>query len=180
MASAFTTALRPDIFSPATLKIPSDPIAGRCNDEEILASDEGWAAASAKGVQPYLKGVGFRAYIDADMIHEGRQVGEGYYDFVKVTDGLFARVFDAQVHAPIFSRTPGDDWLKIDLCVSGRETVVFEEFGQVDLEQTWCNVHLHPIGVDKGEWMPNGVRAQGVVLYVHRDFLTKHLGPDRA
>lgn len=26
--------------------------------------------------------------------------------------------------------------------------------------------------------MPDGVRAQGVVLYVHRDFLTKHLGPD--
>jgi AraC-like DNA-binding protein len=170
--------MRSHILAPATLVIPTNPIAGRPNDEEFLTSDGAWESFLAKGVQPYAKGVGFRAHIDEDMKYEGQQVGSGYYDFVKVTDGLYARVFDADVYIPMGSRTPGDDWLKIDLYISGRQSVVFDGLGQADLDQTWCTVHRHPEGIDKGEWNPGGSHASGIVLYVHRTFLAKHLGED--
>jgi AraC-like DNA-binding protein len=158
-------------FAKPTRSIPVNPLSDRRTDEEILASEARWRAVGG-GVQPYPTGIGFRADLTRVLEDGSKLAAQGYYDFVKVADGLIIRIVEAHIAASASSRSPGDDWLKIDLYTSGRQSLVFEGQGQIDVEACWCNVHLHPPGVDKGEWM-DATPTSGVMLYVHPRYMAR-------
>jgi AraC-like DNA-binding protein len=163
------------LFSTPTRNIPELPVSDRTTDEQILGSKRDMANLRAEGIQPYPEQVGFRYHI-APGTSEAHEFADGYYDFVRVAQGLCARVVSANVLKTVGSRSLGDNWLKIDLYVSGRQSLVFDGAGQVDFDEQWCNVHLHPPGMAKGEWMSDGTQARGIMLYVHRSFLGEYFG----
>lgn len=162
------------LFSTPTLRIPL-PVADRTTDEQLLCSQGELASLRAKGDQPYPVDVGFRYHVASSRTTEHGLV-DGYYDFVRIAQGLCVRIVSANVIKSVGSRSPGDNWLKIDLYTSGRQSLVFDGPGQVDFDEQWCNVHLHPPGMAKGEWVYDGARARGIVLYVHRSFLGEYFG----
>jgi AraC-like DNA-binding protein len=75
-------------------------------------------------------------------------------------------------------RCPGEDWLKIEVYTSGRQSLVFEDVGQIDLESRWCHLHLHPEGLAKGDWMAEGVQGKGIILYLRPEFFRTRLTED--
>ena len=108
----------------------------------------------------------------------GRTIGEGYSDFVQLSTDLCARVVNAHVTRRTGMRCSGEDWLKIEVYTSGRQSLVFEDVGQIDLTGRWCHAHLHPEGVVKGDWMAEGAQGQGLVLYLRPEFFRDRLGDD--
>jgi AraC-like DNA-binding protein len=108
----------------------------------------------------------------------GRTIGEGYSDFIQLNDDLCARVVNARVAVPTGMRCPGEDWLKIEVYTSGRQSLVFEDVGQIDLERRWCHLHLHPEGLAKGDWMGEGVHGKGLILYLKPTFFGTHVAED--
>lgn len=125
--------------------------------------------------QPYPRGTGLRTDCkDAEAIF-GRPIGEGYSDFIELSGDLCARVVNARVAVPIGVHCRGEDWLKIEVYVSGRQSLVFEDIGQIDLHRRWCHIHLHPDGVAKGDWMGEGEVGTGLILYLRPAYIRERL-----
>ena len=68
-----------------------------------------------------------------------------------------------------------EDWLKIEVYTSGRQSLVFQEVGQIDLQARWCHVHLHPEGIAKGDWMAQGAIGTGLIVYLRPAYLRERL-----
>lgn len=160
------------MFATPSLTIPINPTSDRRTDEVLLRG----VPPALFGAQTFPKGVGVRVDIAGLPIGEG----EGYYEFVRLRDGFCQRVVNAALGQTAGSRSPGDDWLKIDLYTSGVQSLVFAGKGQVDFDRAWCNVHYHPVGLDKGEWIRSGAHVQGTMLYVSRAFFEQLFENDEA
>jgi AraC-like DNA-binding protein len=152
------------MFATPSLSIPADPTSDRRTDEILLCDPP-----PQFGAQPFSKGIGIRVDIAGLPLGDGK----GYYEFVRLRDGFCQRVVNAALGQTTGSRSRGDDWLKIDLYTSGVQSLVFAGKGQVDFNRAWCNVHYHPFGLDKGEWISSSAHIQGTTLYVSRAFVSQ-------
>jgi AraC-like DNA-binding protein len=162
-------------FHAPSLSVPEWPVSDRARDRELLRSSLEFPEAFATRSQPYPRGAGVRVrFEDVERIF-GRNVGEGYSDFIQLSEDLCARVVNARVAVPTGLHCRGEDWLKIEVYTSGRQSLVFQEVGQIDLQARWCHVHLHPEGIAKGDWMAQGIVGTGLIVYLRPSYLRERL-----
>lgn len=164
------------VFHAPSLAMPQWPITCSALDHELLRATIDSPQDFSTAQQPYPRGTGLRVHCNDAIKLLGASIeGEGYSDFVHISDDLCARVVHARVHASTGVRCLGEDWLKIDVYTSGRQSLVFEEVGQIDLNARWCHVHLHPEGVLKGDWMAQGTAPTGFIVYLRPEFIRERL-----
>ena len=162
-------------FRAPSLSVPDWPVSDRMRDREMLRSSLDSPEAFATLKQPYPRGAGVRVdFKEVEQIF-GRNVGEGYSDFIQLSDDMCARVVNARVAVPTGLHCRGEDWLKIEVYTSGRQSLVFQEVGQIDLQARWCHVHLHPEGIAKGDWMAQGAVGTGLIVYLRPEYLRERL-----
>jgi len=159
------------VFRAPSLPMPQWPIACRAVDHELLRSTMHSPQVFSTAHQPYPRGTGLRVYCSDARDLFGADIGEGYSDFIHVSDDLCARVVSARIDISTGMRCPGEDWLKIEVYTSGRQSLLFENVGQIDLSTRWCHVHLHPEGVVKGDWVEPGAAASGLIVYLRPEFI---------
>ena len=164
------------VFSTPSLQVPQSPVIDRERDYALLRSSAESPMDFATAKQPYPRGKGLRIHCEEAEPHFGRNVGEGYSDFIQLSDDLCARVVNARMSIPTGVRCLGEDWLKIEVYTSGRQSLVFEEVGQIDLDARWCHVHLHPRGLAKGDWSVPGPYGTGLIVYLRSNFVRDRLG----
>ena len=162
-------------FRAPSLSVPEWPVSDRALDREMLRSSIDSPEAFATANQPYPRGAGVRIRFEEIERIFGRKVGEGYSDFIQLSEDMCARVVKAHVAVPTGLHCRGEDWLKIEVYTSGRQSLVFQEFGQIDLQARWCHVHLHPEGIAKGDWMPQGAVGTGLIVYLRAAYLRERL-----
>jgi AraC-like DNA-binding protein len=163
------------IFSAPSLEVPQSPVHDRERDYAMLRSSVDSPMEFATVKQPYPRGMGLRFHCEDSEQLFGHSVGEGYSDFIQLSDDLCARVVNARMDVPTGVRCLGEDWLKIEVYISGRQSLVFEEVGQIDLNSRWCHVHLHPRGIVKGDWSAPGQPGTALIVYLRPGFLRERL-----
>jgi AraC-like DNA-binding protein len=170
--------VRHDLFRAPSLGVPQWPVSDRARDRALLESSLAFPCQFSTEQQPYPRGTGVRVRCDEVREVFGRPIGEGYSDFVQLASDLSARIVNARVAHRTGVRCLGEDWLKIEVYTSGRQSLVFQDVGQIDLASRWCQVHLHPEGVAKGDWMAEGTEGRGLVLYLRPEFFRNRLAED--
>lgn len=146
--------------------------------EEVLAvlidqpSREGGGEVSADN--PYEIGQGVRE-LASELSEQAAGVVSGFSDLVKIEDDLFIRITNIICDREIQFTRPGENWLKLEFWIAGKESLIFQGRGQVDFEGRWCLINWHPEGIAKGEWVSSG---EGIVvtIYCRPTFLSKVLG----
>jgi len=123
---------------------------------------------------PYETGHGIREFA-SDLSEQAGGVVSGFSDLVKIEDDLLIRITSIVTDRDIQFTRPGENWLKLEFWIAGKESLVFEDKGQVDFEGRWCFINWHPEGIPKGEWVSSG---EGIVvtIYCRPAFLNKVLG----
>jgi AraC-like DNA-binding protein len=163
-------------FRPASLHVPLSPVNDRQRDYALLLASSQSSRDFLTADQPYARGTGLRTDCREMAPEFGRPFGEGYSDFVQLGADLCARVVNARMALPTGVNCPGEDWLKVEVYTSGRQSLVFEDVGQIDLDARWCHMHLHPLGMPKGDWSVPGPLASGLIVYMRPAFVRDRLG----
>jgi AraC-like DNA-binding protein len=164
------------IFKRPTLTLPTQN--GRSLSATLRAlHEQQQLAGRCDARRPYLPGRGIRQLV-GDPESVDTAPGSGFSDFVLIEPEFCIRITDVEVDHDLESRFPGENWLKLDIWVSGRTSLVFPRFGQVDFEGRWCFAHLHNEGVDKGEWVDHKERCVLVTLYCGPGILSRVLEDD--
>ena len=164
------------LFSAPSLELPQSPVIDRERDYALLRSSAESPMDFATVKQPYSRGTGLRIHCEEATPHFGCSVGEGYSDFIQLSEDMCARVVNARLDVPTGVRCLGEDWLKVEVYTSGRQSLVFEDVGQIDLDARWCHVHLHPEGLAKGDWSVPGPLGTGLIVYLRSNFVRNRLG----
>jgi AraC-like DNA-binding protein len=170
--------MQSQLFHTPSLSIPQGPIVCRAQDFAMLRATIDSPQDFSTPRQPYPRGTGLRVDCsEAGRVLGSKIEGEGYSDFVHMSDDLCARVVSARVRVSTGVRCLGEDWLKIEVYTSGRQSLIFEDIGQIDLSARWCHVHLHPEGMVKGDWMARDAAPTGLIVYLRPEFIRERL-PD--
>src|SRR5262245_59879014 len=99
------------VFQTPSLPMPQWPIVWRARDHELLRSTMDSPQSFSTMEQPYPRGTGFRLHCSEARDLLGANIGEGYSDFIHLSDDLCARVVNARVNIPTGLRCLGEDWL---------------------------------------------------------------------
>jgi len=114
----------------------------------------------------------------ATLGSHGIAVDTGFSDFVELSDRLCAQVLNARLNQVAATRYPGEDWLKLECWVSGRVSLVFRRFGQIDFRGRWCFAHLHRDEIVKGEWVDPREPCISATIYCKPEYIEEALGSD--
>lgn len=163
------------VFRAPSLPMPQWPVVCRARDHELLRATIDSPQDFSTVHQPYPRGTGLRVHCKEAKDLLGADIGEGYSDFIHLSDDLCARVVNARVNVSTGLRCLGEDWLKIEVYTSGRQSLLFDDIGQIDLNARWCHVHLHPEGLVKGDWMAPGAAPTGLIVYLRPEFFRDRL-----
>ena len=164
------------LFSAPSLEVPQGPVIDRERDYALLRSSVDSPMDFATVKQPYSRGTGLRIHCEDPAPHFRSNLGEGYSDFIELSEDMCARVVNARLNVQTGVRCLGEDWLKVEVYTSGRQSLVFEDVGQIDLDARWCHVHLHPEGLSKGDWSVPGSLGTGLIVYLRPGFVRNRLG----
>lgn len=169
--------VRSGIFKTPTLAIPLAPVFNLDTARSRLRLLPDSLGASSSPRQPYKGKDGIRFHAN-DLSDAGSFAAESYSDFVELSDHLCAQILNAQTRQTVASKYLGDDWLKLEYWISGKVSLVFREFGQIDFDGRWCFAYLHRDQIEKGEWVHDCEPCTSVTIYCKPAYLERTLGDE--
>lgn len=102
--------------------------------------------------------------------------GAGYREFIRASEDLFVVLVDTTANNDWTLKFVEEDFLTFQFRLEGSSTELMEDQEATEPDAPFLGVDLHPAGIEKAVWIPEGARFRQISLKLKPSFVLRVLG----